>query len=92
MHLQDPYVTSPADHLGRVIVTIDDRDGTEPNLEIRADIRLMDDAGHQVADRVGTPHYMPADWQARAMALIQEFRAATAEIQGLAAAPPDPSA
>ncbi len=88
MHLQDPYVSRPADHLGRVTITIDDRDGTEPNTEMRAEIRLMDAEGNQVADRSGQPDHMPAEWKARAIALLQEFRVATAEIHGIDAAPP----
>jgi|TARA_R110002020_G_scaffold978_1_gene4758 hypothetical protein len=88
MHLQDPYVASPADHLGYVTITIDDQDGTEPHIGVRAEIRLMDDDGTQVAARTGDPHYMPEDWQERAIALIQEFRAATALIHDVSAAPP----
>ena len=98
MHLEDPYVPNIADHLGYVNITIDDHvsssapsdthGGTEPRTTVRAEIRIMDADGNQVATRTGVPHYMPAEWQARAIALIQELRVATAEIQGLAAAPP----
>jgi hypothetical protein len=88
MHLQDPYVASPADHLGYVTMAIDDQDGTEPHITVRAEIRLMDDDRNQVAARTGDPHYMPEDWQARATVLIQEFRAATALIHDVSAAPP----
>jgi hypothetical protein len=86
MHLEDPYVPSPADHLGNVTLTLVDVDGE--NITVRAEIRIMDADWNKVATRTGNPHYMPADWQARAFALIQEFRVATAEIQGLAAEPP----
>ena len=55
---------------------------------VRAEIHLIDANGLEVATHRGDPHYMPADWQERAIALIQELRVATAEIQGLAAAPP----
>ena len=88
MHLEDPYVAPTADHLGNVTFTLNDLDGTEPNITVRAEIRIMDADWNQVATRSGVPHYMPADWQARAIALIQEFRVATADLQGLAAAPP----
>ena len=88
MHLSQPYIPIPADHIGRVVVTIDDRDGTDPNLEIRADIRLMDADGQQVSDRVGDPDYMPQDWKDRALVLVQEFRTATAAIHDVDAAPP----
>ena len=98
MHLEDPYVPNIADHLGYVNITIDDHvsssapsdthGGTEPRTTVRAEIRIMDADGNQVATRRGDPHYMPEDWQERAIALIQEFRVATADLQGLAAAPP----
>jgi hypothetical protein len=88
MHLQDPYVASPADHLGYVTMTIDDQDGTEPRITVRAEIRLMDDNQNEVAARTGDPHYMPEDWQDRAIALVQELRAATALIHDVSAAPP----
>ena len=88
MHLEDPYVATPADHLGYVTLKIDDPDGTEPHITVRAEIRLMDDDGTQVAARKGDPHYMPSDWQERAIALIQELRAATALIHDVSAAPP----
>jgi hypothetical protein len=88
MHLQDPYVATPADHLGHVTLTLVDVDGVEANITVRADVRLMDAEWNQVAVRTGNPDYMPADWQARAVALIQELRAATAIVQGLDAAPP----
>jgi hypothetical protein len=88
MHLQDPYVATSADHLGYVTMTIDDLDGTEPHITVRAEIRLMNDDQNEVAARTGDPHYMPEDWQERAIALIQEFRAATALIHDVSAAPP----
>jgi hypothetical protein len=89
MHLQDPYVPTPADHLGHVTLTLVDVDGVEANITVRAEIRLMDDDRNQVATRTGDPrHYMPADWQERATVLIQEFRAATALIHDVSAAPP----
>jgi len=88
MHLQDPYVATSADHLGYVTMTIDDQDGTEPHITVRAEIRLMNDDQNEVAARTGDPHYMPEDWQERAIALIQEFRAATALIHDVSAAPP----
>jgi uncharacterized cupin superfamily protein len=69
-------------------MAIDDQDGTEPHITVRAEIRLMDDDRNQVAARTGDPHYMPEDWQARATVLIQEFRAATALIHDVSAAPP----
>jgi hypothetical protein len=89
MHLSEPYVASQADHLGRVTITIDDRDGTEPNTEMRVEMRLMDADGHQVADRSGQPDHMPAEWKAQLLALLQEFRVATALIHDISAAPPD---
>ena len=90
MHLQDPYVASPATHLGYVTITIDDQDGTEPHIGVRAEIRLMDADWNQVATRRGDPrHFMSEDWQARAIALTQELRVAIAEIQELDAAPPE---
>ena len=106
MHLIDPYVPSPpASYLGTVALTLNDPDGTgEPSspsddplvpasgVAVRAEIHLISADGLEVATHRGDPHYMPSDWQARAIALIQELRVATAEIQGLAAAPPDPSA
>jgi len=88
MHLQDPYVPTPADHLGNVILTLVDVDGVEANITVRAEIRLMDDEWNQVAVRTGLPDYMPADWQTRAIVLIQELRAATAVAQELDPAPP----
>jgi len=88
MHLQDPYVATPADHLGYVTLNIDDPDGTEPHITVRAEIRLMNDDQNEVAARKGDPHYMPADWQERAISLIEEFRAATALIHDVSAAPP----
>jgi phage baseplate assembly protein gpV len=89
MHLQDPYVPSPADHLGHVTLTVVDIDGTEPSITVRAEIRLMDVEWNQVATRTGDPrHYMPEDWQERATVLIQEFRTATALIHDVSAAPP----
>ena len=88
MHLQDPYVATSADHLGYVTMTIDDLDGTEPRITVRAEIRLMNDDQNEVAARTGDPHYMPQDWQERAIALIAEFRAATALIPDVSAAPP----
>jgi len=88
MHLQDPYVATSADHLGYVTMTIDDLDGTEPRITVRAEIRLMNDDQNEVAARTGDPHYMPQDWQERAIALIEEFRAATALIHDVSAAPP----
>ena len=88
MHLQDPYVATSADHLGYVTMTIDDLDGTEPRITVRAEIRLMNDDQNEVAARTGDPHYMPEDWQERATVLIQEFRAATALIHDVSAAPP----
>jgi len=88
MHLQDPYVATPADHLGYVTMTIDDQDGTEPHITVRAEIRLMDADWNQVAVRTGLPDFMPADWQERATVLIEEFRAATALIHDVSAAPP----
>ena len=89
MHLQDPYVATPADHLGYVTMSIGDRNGTEARITVRAEIRLMDADWNQVATRTGDPrHFMSEDWQARAIALIQEFRVATAEIHELDAAPP----
>jgi hypothetical protein len=87
MHLQDPYVATSADHLGYVTMTIDDQDGTEPRITVRAEIRLMDDNQNEVAARTGDPHYMPEDWQDRAIALVQELRAATALIHDVSAAP-----
>ena len=90
MHLEDPYVPTPADHLGNVTLTLVDVDGVEANITVRAEIRLMDVEWNQVATRTGDPrHYMPSDWQERAIVLIEEFRAATAEIQELDAAPPE---
>ena len=74
MHLQDPYVSPTADHVGHVTLTLDAPDATESRITVRAEIRLMDADWNQVATRTGDPHYMPADWQARAIALIQEFR------------------
>ena len=88
MHLQDPYVPTPADHLGHVTLTLVDVDGVEANITVRADVRLMDAEWNQVAVRTGLPDYMPADWQERATVLIQEFRAATALIHDVSAAPP----
>ena len=99
MHLEDPYVPNIADHLGYVNITIDDHvsssapsdthGGTEPRTTVRAEIRLMDADGNQGATRRGDPHYMPEDdWQERAIALSQEFRAATALIHDVSAAPP----
>ena len=88
MPLQDPYVATSADHLGYVTMTIDDLDGTEPRITVRAEIRLMNDDQNEVAARTGDPHYMPEDWQERATVLIQEFRAATALIHDVSAAPP----
>ena len=88
MHLQDPYVATSADHLGYVTMTIDDLDGTEPRITVRAEIRLMNDDQNEVAARTGDPHYMPQDWQERAIAWIEEFRAATALIHDVSAAPP----
>lgn len=88
MHLEDPYVPTPADHLGNVTLTLVDVDGVEANITVRADIRLMDVEWNQVAVRTGLPDFMPADWQERAIALIQELRVATASLQGLTAAPP----
>ena len=88
MHLQDPYVPTPADHLGNVTLTVVDIDGTEPRITVRAEIRLMNDDQNEVAARNGDPHYMPEDWQERATVLIQEFRAATALIHDVSAAPP----
>ena len=89
MHLQDPYVPTPADHLGNVTLTVVDIDGTEPSITVRAEIRLMDVEWNQVATRTGDPrHYMPEDWQERAISLIEEFRAATALIHDVSAAPP----
>lgn len=89
MHLQDPYVAAAADHLGYVTMSISDHNGTEARISVRAEIRLMDDDGNEVAARLGEPHYMPAEWQARAIALVQELRVATASLQGLTAAPPE---
>jgi hypothetical protein len=89
MHLEDPYVPTPADHLGNVTLTLVDVDGVEANITVRAEIRLMDAEWNQVATRTGDPHYMPEDWQNRAIALVQELRVATAEIQELDAAPPE---
>ena len=89
MHLQDSYVATPADHVGHVTLTLNAPDGTESRITVRAEIRLMDADWNQVATRTGDPHYMPADWQARAIALIQEFRVATADLQELEAAPPE---
>ncbi|PCH83461.1 MAG: hypothetical protein COC02_04020 [Rhodospirillaceae bacterium] len=89
MHLEDPYVPAPADHLGNVTLTLVDVDGVEANITVRAEIRLMDAEWNQVATRTGDPHYMPEDWQNRAIALVQELRVATAEIQELDAAPPE---
>ena len=90
MHLEDPYVPTPADHLGNVTLTLVDVDGVEANITVRAEIRLMDAEWNQVATRTGDPrHYMPSDWQERAIALVQELRVATAEIQELDAAPPE---
>ena len=88
MHLQDPYVPTPADHLGNVTLTLVDVDGVEANITVRADIRLMDTEWNQVAVRTGLPDYMPADWQTRAIVLIQELRAATAIAQEVEPAPP----
>jgi hypothetical protein len=89
MHLQDPYVATPADHLGCATLTLVDVDGTEPSITVRAEIRLMDADWNQVATRTGDPrHYMPEDWQDRAIALVQELRAATALIHDVSAAPP----
>jgi len=88
MHLQDPYVPTPADHLGHVTLTLVDVDGVEANITVRADVRLMDAEWNQVAVRTGLPDYMPADWQERATVLIQELRAATALIHDVSAAPP----
>ena len=88
MHLEDPYVAPTADHIGHVSLRLDVHDGTDAKITVRAEIRLMDADWNQVATRTGDPHYMPEEWQARAIALIQELRVATAEIQGLAAAPP----
>ena len=88
MHLQDPYVPTPADHLGNVTLTVVDIDGAEANITVRADVRLMDAEWNQVAVRTGLPDFMPADWQTRAIVLIQEFRAATALIHDVSAAPP----
>jgi hypothetical protein len=48
----------------------------------------MDDNQNEVAARTGDPHYMPEDWQDRAIALVQELRAATALIHDVSAAPP----
>jgi len=87
--LSEPYVAIQADHLGRVTITIDDRDGTVSNAETRVEIRLMDANGNQVADRVGGPDYMSQDWRDRVRVLVDEFRTATGEIHGLDAAPPD---
>ena len=88
MHLQDPYVPTPADHLGHVTLTVVDIDGAEANITVRADVRLMDAEWNQVAVRTGLPDFMPADWQTRAIVLIQELRAATALIHDVSAAPP----
>jgi hypothetical protein len=88
MHLDDPYVPTPADHLGNVTLTLVDVDGVEANITVRADIRLMDAEWNQVAVRTGLPDYMPADWQTRAIVLIQELRAATAVVQEVDPAPP----
>ena len=88
MHLQDPYVPPEADHLGYVTLTLDDQDGTEPEISVRAEIRIMDADWNHIATRRGDPHYMPEDWQERAIALIQELRAATALIHDVSAAPP----
>ena len=88
MHLQDPYVPTPADHLGHVTLTLVDVDGVEANITVRADIRLMDAEWNQVAVRTGDPHFMPADWRERARVLVQEFRAAAAVIHEIDAAPP----
>jgi hypothetical protein len=90
MHLQDPYVSPTADHVGHVTLTLNAPDATESRITVRAEIRLMDADWNQVATRTGDPrHFMSEDWQARAIALIQEFRVATAEIQELDAAPPE---
>jgi hypothetical protein len=86
MHLEDPYVPTPADHLGNVTLTLVDVDGE--NITVRAEIRIMDADWNKVATRTGAPHYMPSDWQERAIALIQELRAATALIHDVSAAPP----
>lgn len=100
MHLIDPYVPKTASYLGMVTLTVDDYDGTEQEspsddhlaghsgVSVRAEIRLISADGYQVATRKGDPHYMPEDWQNRAIALVQELRVATAEIQELEAAPP----
>ena len=88
MSLQDPYVPTPADHLGNVTLTLVDVDGVEANITVRADIRLMDAEWNQVAVRTGLPDFMPADWQTRAIVLIQELRAATAVVQEVDPAPP----
>ena len=89
MHLQDPYVPTQADHLGYLSLTIGDQDGTSERVIIRAETRLMNSDQNEVAARSGEPDYMPADWYDRAIALVQELRTATAEIQGVAASPPD---
>ena len=88
MHLNEPYVPVQADHLGQVVVKLDDRDGTDPNFEIRVDVRLLDADGQQVTDRMGDPDYMPQDWKDRVQVLLQEFRTATAAIHNVDAAPP----
>jgi len=88
MHLDDPYVPTAADHIGYLSLTIGDQDGTAPRITIRAETRLMNSDQNEVAARSGEPHYMDQDWHDRARALVQELRAATAEIQELDAAPP----
>ena len=88
MHLEDPYIAPTADHVGHVTLTVVDMDGVEANITVRADVRLMDAEWNQVAVRTGLPDFMPSDWQARAIALIQEFRVAVADIHELDAAPP----
>jgi hypothetical protein len=104
MHLTDPYVPSPpASYLGTVTLTLNDPDGTgEPSspsddplvpasgVAVHAEIHLISADGLEVATHRGDPHYMGQDWQDRAIALVQEFRIATAEIQGVAVAPPEP--
>jgi hypothetical protein len=105
MHLDEPHVpTPPASYLGTVTLTVNDPDGTgEPSspsgdplvpasgVGIHVKIHLISADGLEVAGRSGDPDYMPADWQARAIALINELRAATAIVQGLDAAPPSAS-
>ena len=88
MHLEDPYVPTPADHLGNVTLTVVDIDGAEANITVRADVRLMDAEWNQVAVRTGLPDFMPADWKTRAIVLIQELRAATAVAHEVDPAPP----